>query len=62
MAYPLKYFFFYCEEHAMMSIIDEKETLQKYLSELRKNVRYIEETDWMFDNEQQVPYENVAEL
>lgn len=46
----------------MMSVIDEKETLQKYLSELRKNVRYIEETDWMFDNEQQVPYENVAGL
>lgn len=43
-------------------MIDEKEALQKYLTELRKNVRYVEETSWMFEMDQQIPYENNAGL
>ena len=45
-----------------LSSKEEKELVHKYLNDMRKQIKYIEETNWMFDCEQILPMENLMGL
>ena len=39
---------------------NDKETVQKLLNEMRKHIRYLEETNWMFvNNNDNSPFDNL---
>lgn len=50
------------ENVQMQTILEKRELAVKYMNELRKNMKYVEETDWMFSTASYVPFENLTDL
>ena len=43
-----------------MPVIAEKEQLNKSMAELRKQLNFLDNTKWMFENNEQLPSDNFS--